>query len=357
MRRLAFVALLSLTAVSCAGLTTDEQRVLAWLDELSTRPHQFSFVETAGGVEFRVTGTVEDDFRRTATLSLDGVDVMEQIVSDDGLALRVLEPDLARGLSDLADPDSVTALESGQWVVDHVGAPDMFPPVTREGFVATGVGPLMDAQYTLAYLERAIHDGSRVEEHNPDNPEYQPLDDPFSEITETELSRSQGFRRFDIVPQSLASPAERGAEPPDVTHFRKISFFVRGDRIVKVLEEVSFERREFRRAREGRAPEFYLDLFDRIVAGGTQEPVRLRSMSYEITRLGVDSEVELPLEAHAGSLSGLLEAMGDQAVPLGAGPPDPPGPPEEADPPEASEEDEDPSGEEGEDSGEDEADG
>ena len=300
---------LGLAGSACAASTgsdSPEGILLRHLDRADKTSLAFRYIEETSKGSIEVKGVIADDHQMMATVRVDGADAYEFIVSDDALALRLLSQQTALPVS---DPVLSQALAEGKWVIDYAAAPPVVAPVTREGTIQTGQSPVVDALYLSQYARRAVDQAAGVSEHNPDALDYIRRDDPFADLTEDSLSRDRGFRRFDVVPPNLPSEAERGAVqvPPGTEHFRKMSFFVKGRDLVRMVEEVSLERTEFRRAREGRESERFLRLLESVRSGGTREPLRLRSMSFVISTLGREQSVKLPVDAEAGDLGEVLQ--------------------------------------------------
>lgn len=343
MRRYGIAALLMVllagTACGALGERNPRQKVLGYLLKTERQARSFVYQEEAGGREALVRGTVEDDLRWSSTLSFDGVDVLEEIVSDDALALRVIDASKIPDLSKSAESEAVlNALRSGQWVLDYSGAPPLLAPSTKTGSLTVGENTTLDAVYIIQYVRKAIADAVGVREFNPDALDYRPQDDPF-EAPNKEL----GIKRYDVVPPPLPRRSARGTEAalPDTAHFRKMSFFIRDGEVVKIVERIDFENHpDFRRAREGRGPKYPLELLEAVRAGKTREPIRIRTISYEVSRLGQPVKVELPIQNVVTlSLGGLFGPKGLTSSTAGGGPA-----PEESPPPAESDTGQPPSG-------------
>ena len=80
----------------CKGATDAEKRVREALRNTEKLSNTFLYRETvydkAGKHETDVRGLVEDDFRYKARVATDGKPVLDEVVSDDALAVRFLEP-------------------------------------------------------------------------------------------------------------------------------------------------------------------------------------------------------------------------------------------------------------------------
>ena len=80
----------------CKGATDAEKRVREALRNTEKLSNTFLYKETvydnAGKHETDVRGLVEDDFRYKARVATDGKPVLDEVVSDDALAVRFLDP-------------------------------------------------------------------------------------------------------------------------------------------------------------------------------------------------------------------------------------------------------------------------
>src|SRR5438132_5800377 len=78
------------------GATDAEKRLRAALHNTEKLSNTFLYQETvhdkAGDHETDVRGLVEDDFRYKARVAQDGKPVLDEVVSDDALAVRFLDP-------------------------------------------------------------------------------------------------------------------------------------------------------------------------------------------------------------------------------------------------------------------------
>ena len=80
----------------CKGATDSEKRLRAALRNTEKLSSTFLYTETvhdkAGNHETDVRGLVEDDFRYKARVATDGKPVLDEVVSDDAIAVRFLDP-------------------------------------------------------------------------------------------------------------------------------------------------------------------------------------------------------------------------------------------------------------------------
>ncbi len=98
-RRIAVSGLLVVTALGlsgCKGATDAEKRLREALHNTEKLSNTFLYKETvhdkAGDHETDVRGLVEDDFRYKARVAADGKPLLDEVVSDDAIAVRFLDP-------------------------------------------------------------------------------------------------------------------------------------------------------------------------------------------------------------------------------------------------------------------------
>lgn len=333
MKRRALVAVL-LTVVlvgqGCrGGLLDEDEELLKALENAENDPREFTLRFTSDdGDTVGVKGVIEDDLRYSLVLAEGNVGVAELIVADDTLAARALSPDLIPQLSGAGiEVESsfgpvIEAFRSGEWVIDPSGAPPVNLLVTAREGSEIGQDPIADALGIFAYFRSAISLAADVQEWNEEsiNPAYRGVEETFDKP-------SLGTTRYDLVRPRLPrrETGQPGSGEPRLLHFRKMAFYVRSGRVIKVVEEIEYEKHiEFRRAeREGR-PQFLLDMRERIRAGETEEDIVPRRLTLEMS-FNPDIQVAVPqgLTANFASLFGLggpPEAAGGESV---AGEPEP----------------------------------
>lgn len=317
-RRLgAALLLLGLLAGGCGtgsrGATRDERSILAALRRLDRESNAFTYREEIEGQTVVVRGEVEDDLRYAGTVSINDNEVYRHVVNDDAAALNLIRPDVAGGILkavEAIDDVSGQDLTARKWVVDPSGAPGLAGPAGANRARQVGTNPLLDAIDMSAYTEQAVGDAAAVQRWNPEEIDYNPLDDPWRTDEIASLTR-RGVRRFDIVqpPLPIGGQAGRTVLPPSPRHFRKMAFYLRGDRIVEIREQISFtDRREYRRAKEGRAPKAVIETIDAAREGFTESPVRERRLVFSVEYRDVTAVI--PADAEPGSLGAALEAAG-----------------------------------------------
>jgi hypothetical protein len=341
------VVLAGLALAGCGKSTETEDKLRAALRRTQPLAHRFAYTETAGGRKASVQGLVEDDFRYKARVAYGEVPVVDEVVSDDALAVRFLEPthlaDFVRrpkkkeqggtgvgstkpgeaeapSTPKAVDPKVLEALRARRWVLDKAGAPPVFGP-PAEGRLL-GEDPVLDALSVFAYVERAIDEAVRIVIFNPESLEYRADEDPFPKP-----AKGSGVTRYDFerakLPRAADTSPGGNQVTPDTRHFRKMSVYVKGGRVIAVREVVDVESRlkDLSEIYETKFPKdrkpaelaaIAVDALNVIRRGQGEDPIRLRSMSYELKDLGGAVKVDMPGEVIEAPLA-VLESRGRPA--------------------------------------------
>jgi hypothetical protein len=373
-RRIVTCGVLVVTAFGlsgCKGATDAEKRVREALRNTEKLSNTFLYQETvhdkAGKHETDVRGLVEDDLRYKARVATDGKPVLDEVVSDDAIAVRFLDPaGMGRFLrkptkakqggsgvggagsaqEPVADgggssrtpgePAAADVLASRRWVLDSAGAPSTFATANTDQ--SLGDDPIADARAVFAYVDRAINESIRVVEWNPESLEYRKDEDPF----DTPKARS-GVTRYDVEPPKLPKASQTGSGAnqvtPDARHFRKMSVYVKDKRIIRVVEKIDVESKldDLEKIYDTKFPKdrspaevavIAVEALNVIRTGQGQDPIRMRDMEYSLKDLGTDVKVDMPAETTKGSLAllanrgrpadaanGVLEAAAVRAKP------------------------------------------
>ncbi len=338
MRKLAPALLATLLlAIACGsggGRGTNIRHVVNALGRSDNRSHSFTYFDETldGKTRITVEGRVEDDFRYAGTVSLNGTPMFEAIVSDDAVAVRLLNVGAFGQVVEEAragDAPTAQALADGRWVIDHTAAPEPSGAASSEGGdeesasdtsdsadeTQIGNDPFFDAADAIRYSQDAFRGSIAVQPFNPEDIDYNPADDPWASDVDRDLD-AEGVRRFDLVQPPLPPRPSRGdtARPPGVASFRKMIVYLKGERAQEVREQISIrDRVEFRRAEQGRTARYYLELRDAALNGGTLEPMRERRMNLELKPYKGGS-IELPTDAQDGFLTEVLGSTGLRSV-------------------------------------------
>jgi len=325
------VVLLGAFSAGCNRQDTLEEEVLGYISRTARLSNRYVYQEAIGDQSVIVRGLVEDDFRFKARVTRNDLDVLDQVVSDDALAVRFLDPSVLPQF--LKEPSAETtpleALSQRRWVVDRAGAPPVGLPVTDPKYA--GVDPVADSLGVLTYTRLSITAASGIRKYNPESLDYRPQEDPFPTPQE-----GSGIDRYDIVlrpfpkPDAVASSGQADAAFASVANFRKMSIYVKDGRVVQVRERIAAEGKVLEKFREymtafieiagdeqlQKQTQQILDEFEGpqqaelLIAalnvglvGTGREPVRFRTMTYELRDLGADVAVDLPTNAVEGKLT------------------------------------------------------
>lgn len=312
-RTLLLIVLLAGLLSACQEEEQVRDEVLGYVRNTEKIDREFLYEAEQEGTTAQVRGKIEDSLRYQGTLSRDGQEVMEQVVDDDALAVRVINPALVPSLAAGTAPTSRIILETlttGQWVVDPSGAP---PMRVTGGAAVTGSDPVQDAVNIFRYVRAAIGSAREVKKWREDDidPAYRPSEETFPPA-----DQKKGIKRFDLVRLPL-QVAGLGAfdQLPQTAHFRKMAIYVKGDRIVKILEDIDIDgHAEFREARE-RGFQRLLDLMRAVKEAQGADRIIPRKMSIEFESLGEEVSVRQPAGALAASLKGIFGPLPGEILP------------------------------------------
>jgi hypothetical protein len=357
-RRIVMCGVLVVTALGlsgCKGATDAEKRLREALRNTEKLSNTFLYQETvydkAGKHETDVRGLVEDDFRYKARVAIDGKPVLDEVVSDDALAVRFLDPasmgqflrkptkakqsgsgvggggsaqdaavDGGGSSRTPGEPAAAEVLASRRWVLDSAGAPAAFATASTDQTL--GDDPIADARAVFAYVDRAINEAVRVVEWNPESLEYRKDEDPF----ETPKARS-GVTRYDFERPNLPKASQTGSGAnqvtPDTRHFRKMSVYVKDKRIIRVAEKIDVESRldDLEKIYDTKFPKdrspaevaaIAVEALNVIRTGQGQDPIRMRDMEFSLKDLGDDVKVDMPTDTMKAGLA-LLQNRGRPA--------------------------------------------
>ncbi|HUP87544.1 MAG TPA: hypothetical protein VM143_17965 [Acidimicrobiales bacterium] len=262
MRRVSLLAASVVIAASFPGCGSREELrddVLAALHRTEQQPYRFVYLDDRSPnvvptgspalPDAEVQGLVEDDFRFKARVSLNKATAFDEVVQDDLLAVRFLEPGrlgvlvnkeklaAADTKTDLDGVDSLTVLQSRRWVVDATAAPIVTVGRVREETL--GQDPVLDAITALTYVEEAVRSAQDVERYSPDDvtPAYSRTEDTFPKP-----KSGSGVVRYDLRRPKLPPPggneATGEAGRPATRHFRRMAIYVKDGQVVQVREAI-----------------------------------------------------------------------------------------------------------------------
>jgi hypothetical protein len=208
--------------------TTDAQRLSAILDADGLAARQITYTQSASDTTVSVTAIVEDSYRYSAELRLDGPAIYQEVVVDDALAARAMTP---TALTILARPSVAPSspLRSGAWVLDKTGA----PAAVHVG--SQNLDPILSSLNVLSTVQREINEGGGVSVFDPTSLSYQPRDDPFPKP-------GKGETRYDVAAQALPTLAgvsgSNAGTLPTPANFRRLSVYVANGHVTGVREQI-----------------------------------------------------------------------------------------------------------------------
>jgi hypothetical protein len=311
MRRLAVVVVaLSLLGTGCRR--TDYFEFLRGVVTTSGNvPRAFTYTTLADDQAFTVSGESQDDLRYSMVLSQQGRDLVEYVIRDDSLSVRLRDPAFGGRLANvLGDPVVDAALREGRWVTDPAGAPSLIRSDTQGATESSG-DPFRDARDLLEFVTAVMSTGRDVRLFSLDDVEYRSQLDPWEYPDE-----EQGEERYDVLrpflPTSEAA-ATAGSVQGSVgaPQFRKLSVFVDERRVQKICSLIDIEgHEEFMALRERGLDSnpFLRDLLEQIREGETASPIEER---YLVAGVSYPSRVEVsaPDDAVTGRLETFQTAL------------------------------------------------
>lgn len=345
---IAVVAAVALMLPACGKRRDDRDRLLDYIDATQRLSARYVYVDErfddvitgARGRKMEVQGLREDDFKFKARVLFDGNDGFDEVVADDTLAMRFLDPstlgpfvnkDQLTKVDTKTDIDGVSVLDvlrSRRWVLDASAAPSITVGARKASEL--GKDPVLDALTALQYVEQAINEAASVKRWSEDDlsPAYSSSEEDFPKP-----AGGSGVRRYDLVRPALPPAVNRTGRDenafPTTKQFRRMAVYVKDNRVIQVREKVDLrgkrlddfisytraflkandvgprEREQFeagvkRRPKDPRAE----IVFGRAMLAGLNvrlsslgvDPVLVRNMTLDFRDLGGDVKVELPQE-------------------------------------------------------------
>lgn len=233
------------TGPACASKNEEKKNLIKLLEKNAHFSGVFRYADETpasevvpGGSRAAVRGLVEDDFRYKARLSVNEKDVLDEIVADDALAVRFLDPTFIPLFTGTGGTPLVrAALEGKYWVEDSRGAPAIGGAAVSDRLI--GLDPIVDALSVIPYVQDAVSQAKDVETFNAERIDYRPDEDPFPRP-----AKGSGVVRWDLKPTDLprADAADTGngnASIAQASTFRKMAIYVKDGRVVQIREQVA----------------------------------------------------------------------------------------------------------------------
>ncbi|MHB1923355.1 MAG: hypothetical protein ACYCSJ_01540 [Acidimicrobiales bacterium] len=240
-----FVALV-LAAVfisSCQSPDTLATELHADITRTMATSMQFVWTDQELSLTQTVSGQYADAYRYHLLYVANGVPAWEEVVKDDAVADRILDPAaVARYWStqraNVTIPSAQlagAALLAHHWVVDTTGAPSV--PTVGQEVQEYKDDPFDQALLFLSDVNNLISlaPPPEVRQYRADDvtPVYKPTDDPFPAPL-----KGSGITRYDVYEQPLpvvqtASPGAVPA-PPTISNFTKIAIYVKNGMVVEI---------------------------------------------------------------------------------------------------------------------------
>lgn len=246
-RVIALLAVVGVLAVgpACAKKNEDKKALQKLLQKSAHQVGVFRYSDQTPstvlvpGSLAQVRGLIEDDFRYKARLTVDGVDALDEVVNDDALAVRFLDPSFVpKFTSSGGAPDIRAALSARYWVTDTTGAPSIGDAAVADRTI--GIDPIVDALSIIDYANDAISAAANVHKFNAERLDYRPAEDPFPRP-----APGSGVTRWDLDPPQMprADALDQGsggnAGLARAAVFRKMAIYIRDGQIVQIREELS----------------------------------------------------------------------------------------------------------------------
>ncbi|MEY2417482.1 MAG: hypothetical protein QOG90_162 [Actinomycetota bacterium] len=318
------------TGPACAKKNQDKLNLQRMLQTSAHNSGVFRYSDQTAKSPFnpgslvQVRGLVEDDFRYKARLTVDGLDALDEVVNDDALAVRFLDPSFVPKFTSRSGGDAATRafLAARYWVLDESGAPSIGDAAVADKVI--GVDPIVDSLSVVDYTLDAISAAVTVEKFTPENIDYRPLEDPFPQP-----QQGSGVTRWDLVPPPLprADTQDTGqansAALARAQNFRKMAIYVKDHKVIQIREQIGAKfdllnkfydyilrltekvdkkllptvkkQLEQAKAVSPELEEAVLNLaLNQVLAAGGEDPVRFRTMKYEFTGQGTKVHADLP---------------------------------------------------------------
>lgn len=271
----------------------------------------FTYTTVGKADAYTVDGRVEDDLRYSMILSHEGRPLMDYVVRDDALSVRLRDPEFGTRLANtLGDPVIDAALRQGRWVTDPAGAPPLIRTTAGSAGDLTG-DPFQDARDHFRFVLTALAASRDVRIFTLDDVEYRSQLDPWEYPDEEE-----GQVRYDLMrpllPTSEASSGLQGAQGSvGPAQFRKTSVFVQEGSVQRICSLIDVQGHEefiALRQRGLNSNPYLRDLLEQIEKGTSAVPIEPRYIVADVAYPRRVS-VEPPPDGVTGKLETFITAL------------------------------------------------
>jgi hypothetical protein len=308
-RRIAgLVVVLGLLASVACGAKNDIEVLNRGVRSSDTRAREFRYHSVTENQDVAVRGKVEDELRYAMVMSSGGKDLVDYVVRDDAIGVRLRDPSFGKRLANtLGDGVVDAALKSGEWVVDPSGAPPLIRPEVAQGADLFG-DPFRDAYEIFRYVKTSVSQARDVKLFSLEDIEYRSSQDPWRYPT------NDSEARYDLVRPRLPTSegqtiGSRGDIGPNV--FRKMSVFLKADKVEQLCSLVDIEGHEkIKELREKglSSNPFLANLLKRVENKETSTPIEERYLVTDFTYPNT-VEVKLPTQRTVGKLETFITAL------------------------------------------------
>ncbi len=322
---IAAVALMLATGLGACGEPDDNaaDELRAAMNKTALLARQYNYQETTSDEQVEVRGIVEDDFRYKARLLVNGSPALDEVVSDDAIADRFIDPnvidrfiepmDIAEAPAEVrkASAQAIGELKKQRWVLDSGGAPALLTGASDRRDL--GDDPIFDSLTVFRYID-LVMGGQAIRRYNKNDLEYRPKEDPFPRPDE-----GSDVIRYDFVRNKVPRPTDGGGANqtvPSGGSFRKMAVYVRDGLVFEVREDVDVVSRlgdlqrnyDIDLTKPGlttqEAVSTAIDAINAVRRGQGADPIRVRKMALQLREIGKVQSVELPAaELVEGDLS------------------------------------------------------
>lgn len=308
-RSISLVVASALLLAGCTNPQEDADELRSFSRFSAREPRTLTMRSVSETQAYEVRATFEDELRYGMTLSANGRPLVDYVVRDDALAVRLQDAAFgARLANTLGDPVVDAALREGRWVVDPSGAPPLIRSDVRAGGESAG-DPFRDAQDAVRFIEQAMAQAREVREFNLEDVQYRSALDPWRYVAE-----DSSEVRYDLVRPVLptSEAATVGAQGDIGTpQFRKTSVFVKGRRVHQICSLVDIEGHEefieLRKKGDDSNP-YLAGLLERIRKKETAVPIEERYVFVDVS-YPKSTDVVVPADAVIGNLDAFLSAL------------------------------------------------